>query len=467
MLKGDEAMGIRILTMIAIFVTLGLIRDGSTFQKETEMETVIVTATKTARKVENVPAVVRIITSEEIDLMPARTVGDLLRDLPGVYPTEPQGEGLVTPQSITIAGVGFPGATLILLDGQRINTPFTDYAYLTTIPVRAVERIEIIRGPFSALYGSSAGGGIINIITKDGGTKPYVSPWSQAGNFGRYDYGTDLGIAWKEFSLGIFYDHKNVDNYYAYNDKGIDTRNRDHKHDRLHGKLTGIIGENIYFSLSGGIVDGETGFGISDNLKLESFQDITHPYVNFQLSSQLSQKLELKGQLDWLKVTHKYHGETLENVVSYPPPPRFIYKPSLNNTSSERYRADFSGNYKIFDGMVFTLGSEVVYTKAEKGIYELNTGKLLNVQGHPGRKLEKDDTLFSFYGQYDWIFLENFELVLGGRFDHYKSFGSEFSPKGSINQLCGIIQKAEILSFLPEKASKHQVLAPYTLLHGL
>ncbi|MCI5118943.1 MAG: acetate--CoA ligase, partial [Candidatus Electrothrix sp. LOE1_4_5] len=143
-------------------------------------------------------------------------------DLPGISAHEPQGVGVVTPQRQTISGNGFPGATLILLDGQKINTPMTDYAYLTTVPIHAVERIEVIRGPFSSLYGSSAGGGIINVITKDGGGKKnYVTPWGQAGSFGRSDYGLDMGLNWERFSLGLFIDHKQVDNYYLYEDQGL------------------------------------------------------------------------------------------------------------------------------------------------------------------------------------------------------------------------------------------------------
>jgi outer membrane cobalamin receptor len=184
--------------------------------QEITLDPIVVTATKTPKKLENIPAVVTVLTAEDIAATPARTVGDLLANLPGIYAYEPQGVGVVTPQSQAISGNGFPGATLILLDGQKINTPFTDYAYLTTVPVRAVDRIEVIRGPFSALYGSSAGGGIINIITKDGGAGTHsVSPWGQAGNFGRYNYGVDLGLNWAHFSLGLFFDHKNVDNYYS------------------------------------------------------------------------------------------------------------------------------------------------------------------------------------------------------------------------------------------------------------
>lgn len=428
--------------LILMFFTLGDTAFAAMPEAPNRLDPIVFTATKTPKKLENVPAVMTIIGPEQIESMPARTVGDILADLPGVYPHEPQGAGVVTPQSISIGGNGFPGATLILLDGQKINTPFTDYAYLTTIPIRTVNRIEVIRGPFSALYGSSAGGGIINVITKDGGTESHVTPWAQTGNFGRYDHGVDAGIVWGDFSLGLFYDHKEVDNYYLYDDKGMDDRNRDYEHDRFHGKLTGRLGDATRFSLSGGWIDGCTGFGISDTLGLDNYQDVEHPYLNFQATSRVTERLEVKTQVDWLRSTHKYHGETLENVtmvnVGPPPPappvmvPRFNYKSSLNDTESDRYRADISGNYYFNDNNILTLGSEIVYTEAEKATYDTATGSLLDVQGRNGEKIDEDDTLFSLYAQYDWMFHDKFELVLGARFDDYDSYGSEFSPKGTL-----------------------------------
>ena len=424
--------GFFITMILCLWLAAGMARAENAVS---ELEPIVVTATKSPKKLENIPAVVTLVTAEEIKTIPARTVGDLLADLPGVYPYEPQGVGVVTPQSFTINGNGFPGSTLILLDGQKINSPYTDYAYLTTVPVRAVDRIEVIRGPFSALYGSSAGGGIINIITKDGGNKSYISPWGQAGSFGRRDYGADAGIVWGNMSLGLFFDHKTVDNYFLYDDKGVDDRNRDYEHNRLHGKLTGSFGDATDFSLSGGIIDGDTGFGISQNLNLEDYQDISHPYLNFQLASRITGQLDVSARFDWLQSSHEYHGETLENITYPPfgpPIPSFNYKASVNDTRADRYRADISGNYFFNDRHILTLGSEVVYADGEKSVYD-TTGNLLAVQGRPGKKSSNDDTLVSFYGQYDWIFNDQFELVLGARFDNYDSYGSEVSPKAALS----------------------------------
>lgn len=410
---------------------------GASTERAHELETVVVTATKTPKKLENIPAVVTVIDQDEIQTMPARTVFDLIADLPGVSFNEPQGEGLVTPQLLTMRGQGFTGSTLILLDGQRIDSPFTNYAYLTTVPVRAVQRIEVIRGPFSALYGSNAGGGIVNIITKDGQGKKNLTPWLETGSFNRSDYGLDGGLSWKNFSLGVFYDHKDIDNYYLYNDKNLDDQNRDYNHDRVHGKMTGSVGDHTVFSFSGGWMRGKTGLGISKNLGLDNHQDAIQPYLNLQTTSQLLENLELRAQVDWLHSGHDYYGETLESVAWVRLPsgqvvPKFSYRPSVNTTDADRYRGDVSASYWLNENHVVTIGTEAVYTTAEKAIYDRATGQILSVQGRPGLKTDENDTVLSLYGQYDWTFFDHFELVLGARFDSYDTYGSEFSPKATL-----------------------------------
>jgi outer membrane receptor for ferrienterochelin and colicin len=429
----SERSGIWIKVVLSLMVSFLLAGAGWAEQKSTQkLDDIVVTATKTPKKLENVPAVVTIIGPEEVEATPARTVGDLLADLPGVFPAEPQGVGVVTPQNVTMRGNGFSGHTLVLLDGQRINNPSTDYTYLTTMPVRAIERIEVIRGPFSALYGSSASGGIVNIITKDGGSRTHMEPWTRAGDFGRHDYGLDAGAVLGDFSIGLFVDHKNADNYYLYDDMGLDDTNRDYEHNRLHAKLTGTLGEATRLSLSGGTIDAETGYGIGENIGIERYQDLQQSYLNFQVTSRLTGKLELKGQFDWLTASHEYHGETLVNVVTFPPPPRFNYQSSVNDTDSDRYHADMTLNWYLSSGHTLTLGAETIRTQMEKSIRHADTGELLEVQGRPGEVNDEDDTLYSVYAQHDWMILDSLELVIGARFDDYESFGSELSPKATL-----------------------------------
>ncbi|GAB6161558.1 ligand-gated channel protein [Desulfothermus naphthae] len=417
-----------IILMFVLFTgSSHLVFSKSLDEKTFKMEEIVVTATKTPKKLENVPATVTIIGPEQIKAMPARTVGDLLADLPGVQAYEPQGVGCVTPQKVRMRGMAYWGHVLIMIDGQPMNNPFTQIPYLTLIPIKAIDHIEVIRGPFSSLYGSSAGGGIINIITKDGGKRSYVEGWGQKGNFDRSDYGTNMGVVYKNYSLGMFFDHKFVDNYYLHDDHGVDTRNRDYKHDRFHAKLTGSFGENTLFSLSGGTVDGTTGYGIGEYLRVDRKTNLKKHYVNLQLTSSLKNDLELSLRADWLRNKSKTYGETL--VTAIPP----IYRPSVIVTDSSRSRAVANLNYTFFPKHILTVGSEITYEEAEKYTRDMDTGKILEVQRRPGKKADEDDLSHAFYIQYDGLFWKDrFEVVCGLRYDHFERYGSEISPKGTL-----------------------------------
>src|SRR5690606_24295294 len=135
----------------------------------TTVSDVIVTASGTAVDVRNAPASVSVITRDEIERQPVQSLGELLGRLPGVT-------GGVSPtgamSKITIRGLP-DNYTLVLVDGRRVGNS-RDISYrpdlgrqdLNWISPDMIERIEVVRGPMSSLYGSDAMGGVINIITR-------------------------------------------------------------------------------------------------------------------------------------------------------------------------------------------------------------------------------------------------------------------------------------------------------------
>lgn len=139
-------------------------------QEENHIKTtaVKVTATKVEKELLEVPSSVSIVTEEDIKKSSARTVGELLQDVPGVQISNSGGQGL---KRISLRGEGV-NRTLILIDGQQIVENKSMDGTALMIDTALIERIEIIRGPSSVLYGSNAIGGVINIITKKGGKKP-------------------------------------------------------------------------------------------------------------------------------------------------------------------------------------------------------------------------------------------------------------------------------------------------------
>jgi len=109
------------------------------------------------------PASISVLTAEDLARLGVRTVGDALRFLPEV--SVRSFGGLGAQQEISIRGTGSPHV-LVLLDGIPINSPALGLVGLQTLPVDNVERIEVLRGPFSAIYGSGALGGVINIVSR-------------------------------------------------------------------------------------------------------------------------------------------------------------------------------------------------------------------------------------------------------------------------------------------------------------
>jgi iron complex outermembrane receptor protein len=174
------------------FLVLITVGTGVSVAEETSPEEiptfppVFVTATRSEEEILRVPAPVSIITQEEIHQSNATRVGDLLEDEVGLTVTNTSGS---TPSGVFIDGRGFNngggngGRMLVLIDGRRANLVDTSSPDWTTIPVDSIERIEIVRGSNSALYGDNAVAGVINIITKKGEGPPSADLSIERGSY--------------------------------------------------------------------------------------------------------------------------------------------------------------------------------------------------------------------------------------------------------------------------------------------
>jgi vitamin B12 transporter len=172
--------------------------------KEGKIEEIVVTATRIETPSGEVGSSVTVITDQQIEERQNTTVLEVLRTVPALDVVQLGGPGGQT--SVFIRGAKSEH-TLVLIDGIEMNDPITpgrscDFANLTT---DNIERIEIIRGPQSTLYGSDAIGGVINIITKRGKGRPSGFVSAEAGSFNtfREKAGTSGGNKWANYSLGI------------------------------------------------------------------------------------------------------------------------------------------------------------------------------------------------------------------------------------------------------------------------
>jgi vitamin B12 transporter len=179
---------------------------------EVELGKVVVTATRTETEISEVPQSMSVITKEEIQASPDRTIGEILQRAPAVQVTQngPMG-ALAVPQ---VRG-STAGQVLILLNGQRLNDAQNGLYDLNNLPVpkEDIERIEVLRGGASALYGADALAGVVNIITKTPTAKPSTSVSASYGRFDTQQY--SLSHRWKPgpFSYGISLGREKSDGY--------------------------------------------------------------------------------------------------------------------------------------------------------------------------------------------------------------------------------------------------------------
>lgn len=153
------------LVLISAITSLTLVQNS--FANSSLEEVMVTTATKTEKNIEGVSASVIVITEEEIQKTGASTLDKILEKVPSInaqYGRFPH-PSASSKASISLRGMGANG-TLILVDGKRLSGETESPYEMTRITASMIERIEIVKGSMSTLYGSDAIGGVINIITK-------------------------------------------------------------------------------------------------------------------------------------------------------------------------------------------------------------------------------------------------------------------------------------------------------------
>lgn len=173
---------------------------------------IVVTATKTEKKLEEAPGSVTVIDREDLKRQNIQTVDDALQHLSGMFVKRSKGL-MDSTASVRLRGFNNDQYTLILLDGQPLNDAYTGGVEWGSLPVENIERIEVIRGAASALYGGNAMGGVINIITKT----PQKLELETSGGYGTHDtwrYRLSAGDRfWDRLSLRVGYEEESTDGY--------------------------------------------------------------------------------------------------------------------------------------------------------------------------------------------------------------------------------------------------------------
>ncbi len=218
MIKRYFIASIFLLVMGSLAVTSPLFGQEN-LKKVGELPEVVVTATRTEKDIKTAPASVNLITKEEIEIKNPKTIDEALDDIPGVMVK--RGKGLMdTLASVTLRGIPDQKRTLIMMDGIILNNPYYGGVKWGGYYPENLEKIEVVKGPFSSLYGGYAMGGVVNFITKMPKKREITLKAGYGTPFDRGDGMDDLKRAYlsygnkiKNFSFFVSYGRQDTNGY--------------------------------------------------------------------------------------------------------------------------------------------------------------------------------------------------------------------------------------------------------------
>lgn len=385
-----------------------------------KMEEVVVTATKLSSLRKNVPVSVTVIDSDEIKNINAKDVTDILNYVSSIKVEKYGSMGSVS--GILMRGL-YSSQVLVLVDGRPINSPSLGMADLSWISAGNIKQIEIVRGPISSLYGSSAIAGVINIITR----KP------KKNNSCSFSYGS-----WN--TMVSLIENSNMINALKYtitaNMRNSDGArpNSEHK----NSEITGTLEYNFKpgrISLQTGYYKSKTGSpGVKPPEDTADRQDTQKQLGNDEVSS-----LYDFGQ------NEKIYFNTSAEIYN------FKLSGFLNNWDDNSYMEWISGfdpnwehhigtsNYKInFYGiepqysykwkkMILTLGANVNKTE----LITTSMDSISSTDSVTNQEWKKTRTTIAAYLQ-DEIKLDPFRINIGCRAESTLEYPSQISPRASI-----------------------------------
>lgn len=150
------------MKLLSAFISVVLISTSLYSQPAVVSEEIVVTASAVPEELDETPVAATVITREEIERREARDVSDVLREVPGITVARTGSAGKVA--SLFVRG-GSSKQALVLWNGVEMNNPYFSGYNFGQLSTAGVQRVEVVRGPFSALYGSEAVSGVVNVLT--------------------------------------------------------------------------------------------------------------------------------------------------------------------------------------------------------------------------------------------------------------------------------------------------------------
>ncbi len=358
---------------------------------------IVVTASSVQQNLKDAPASISVITHDDLNKKPVQNLKDVLKDVPGVQLTS-EGDNR---QGVSIRGLS-SSYTLILVDGKRVNSRNAVFRHndfdLSWIPTESIERIEVVRGPMSSLYGSDALGGVVNIITRKVGKAWHGTLSADTTVQEHRDRGDSYNSNF--FTSGPLID------------------------DMLGVKVYGALGkrekdQTDSASGSAGLprIEGYTMRNANAEFTLtpKDNQDMTFGY-GFNRQDRDSDTLDKNrlerenyslghnGRWGWANTELRFYGENLENKNS-------DTITSKNNSLDGKIVVPLGEINQLF-----TLGGEYRNDKLEDNI---------NLSGSGSTQANQ----YAIFVEDEWRMFENLAFTGGVRMDDHENYGVNWSPR--------------------------------------
>ena len=360
-------------------------------EDETDLNEVVVTGTRTPRLLKDVPILTRVISSEDIAKSDATDIGELLQtELPGIE------FSFSMNQQTSLNMQGFGGnSVLFLVDGERIAGETLDNIDYSRLSLDNVERVEIVKGAASSLYGSNAVGGVVNLISKKA-----KEPWAlnlnaKMGAHGEQRYGSALSTKTRKTNNTLNVQYNQIDTYL-------------------------LKGETDQFDCMGS--------------KVWNFKDrfIYQPIENLEMTAKAGYFFRERDTGPTKKERYRGFNGGLRGIYDFTPASNL----ELSYTFDQYDKSDFSplSELDVRDYSNVQHITRALYNQTFNGKHYLTLGAdymrdyLMSYQFKDGGS-HKQHTA-DVFAQFDWNPFEQFNVIAGVRYDYFSAAEMQHvSPK--------------------------------------
>mgnify|MGYP004682647519 FL=1 len=407
-----KVQSLRNAVMVSLLAGTTVVWGGTAFAQEDlqefALEDMVVTASRVPTQKVDTPADISVITKEEIADQNYASASDALRAIPGVNVLGSGAKGSSMGQDkILLNG---DERVLVLVDGRRMNLGSSGNSSADWLPpVNAIERIEVLKGGGSALYGTDAVGGVINVIMKKGSDiGNHVTIKAAGGSWNAEQYAisasgsTDSGLG---LIVSATKERRGEYKFKNANGKSQLLKNSGYDDTGVIVKLDQKVGEDNrigvnfeHINAEGGSPFGYSGFGNTDSHKRIS--------NNVALRYDWNESSDERG---YVQVYKNYQHAHFRSPVAS----------RQSNFTDSTIGLEAQQNFKFSDTDELTVGLE--YYKTTVDNTSLYTG-------------ERDINNKAIFAENRWEFAPSWQLNTGLRYDHHSKYGSEVTPKVALNK---------------------------------